>query len=120
MPIEAEKVIDEMKEAGLEPDVVTYTTLIDAYRRAKNIDKCWEVFSPCRHFLQTGDADEMLISLMVRIAASTHDSEKALKLFADLESDGYLETAKPYNSIISALGSTKRYAAQAIEYWHKM
>lgn len=62
----------------------------------------------------------MLLSLMVRIAAATHDSEKALKLFADLESDGYLETAKPYNSIISALGSTKRYATLAIEYWHKM
>lgn len=64
--------------------------------------------------------DEMLISFMVRIASKTHDSEKALRLFAELESMGFLRTAKPYNSIISALGSTHRHANLAIEYWHKM
>ena len=57
---------------------------------------------------------------MIRIAGKTHDAEKAHKLYAGLEADGFLESAKPYNSIISALGSTKRYAELAIEYWHKM
>jgi len=33
-----------MKEKGLKPDIVTYTTLIDAYKRAGNIDRCWEIF----------------------------------------------------------------------------
>jgi len=62
----------------------------------------------------------MLLSYMVRLAGSTHDSEKALKIFAELETDGFTEQSKPYNSIISALGSTKRYAHLGIEYWHKM
>lgn len=57
---------------------------------------------------------------MVRICSNTHEGEKALKLWAELESDGFIELAKPYNSIISALGSTKRFAELAIEYWHKM
>ena len=57
---------------------------------------------------------------MIRIAGKTHDAEKAYKLFADMEADGYIETAKTYNSIISALGSTKRYSEKAIEYFHKM
>ena len=57
---------------------------------------------------------------MIRIAGKTHDAEKAYKLFADLEMDGFMQTAKPYNSIISALGSTKRYSELAIEYFHKM
>lgn len=101
-----------MLEDGLTPDVVTYTTLIDAYKRAGDINKCWEVFLECRSF--RADADEMLLSYMVRLAGATHESEKALKIFSELETDGFMEQAKPYNSIISALGSTKRYADLAI------
>lgn len=100
-----------MIDDGLEPDVVTYTTLIDAYNRNNEIDKCWEIFLECRQFRLKGqDADELLLSYMVRLAAKTHDSEKALKIFAELEEDGFLEQAKPYNSIIFALSSTKRFA----------
>ena len=82
----------EMIDDGLDPDVVTYTTLIDAYNRCNNIDKCWEIFLECRQFRLKGkDADEFLLSYMVRLAAKTHDSEKALKVFAELEMDGFLE-----------------------------
>ena len=108
-----------MQEAGIEPDVVTYTTLIDGYKRVNNLDKCWDLFRESRMYKETA-ADEMLLSYMVRLAGKTHESEKALKIFAELETDGYYQTAKPFNSIISALGSTKRYAELAIEYWQKM
>ena len=39
-----------MIEKGLQPDVVTYTTLIDGYKRVGNLDKCWEIFEECRAF----------------------------------------------------------------------
>lgn len=99
--------------------MVTYTTLIDGYKRVNNLDKCWELFRESRMYKATA-ADEMLLSYMVRLAGKTHEAEKALKIFAELETDGFYHTAKPFNSIISALGSTKRYAELAIEYWHKM
>jgi len=102
---------------GIKADVVTFTTMIDAYNRVGNFDKCWKLFSEAREW---GNDDEQLLSFMIRIAGKTHDAEKAFKLFADLEMDGYMETAKTYNSIISALGSTNRYAEKAIEYFHKM
>jgi len=47
-PVEAENVLREMKDKGLQPDVVTYTTLIDAFKRSGNLDKCWEIFHDCR------------------------------------------------------------------------
>ena len=43
-PIEAEKVLREMLADGIQPDVVTYTTLIDGYNRIGDTDKCWEIF----------------------------------------------------------------------------
>ena len=62
----------------------------------------------------------MLLSYMIRVAAATHDSEKALRMFAELENTGYVESSKVYNSIINALASTKRFSNEAIEYWNKM
>ena len=49
-PIECEQVLREMLGKGLKPDVVSYTTLIDAYKRAGDLDKCWEIFLECRSF----------------------------------------------------------------------
>lgn len=38
-PLEAEKALREMREKGLTPDVVSMTTVIDAYRRVKDYKK---------------------------------------------------------------------------------
>lgn len=52
---EAENVFREMKETGLVPDVVTYTTLIDAFKRVGNFDRCWELFGEVRHSQLNGE-----------------------------------------------------------------
>jgi len=64
--------------------------------------------------------DEFMTSQMIRICAATHESEKALNLFNQMEVNGFIEHAIPYNAIIFALASTKRYAPQALEYWRAM
>lgn len=46
-PINAEKVLREMDELGLEPDVVCYTSLIHAYEKTRNHVKCWEIYENC-------------------------------------------------------------------------
>ena len=68
---------------------MSYTTLIDAYKRDGQIDKCWELFKEIRIFKFS--ADEHLLSYMVRLASATHDSEKALMLFSELETEGFTE-----------------------------
>ena len=80
-----------MVENGLKPDIVTYTTLIDAYKRVGKIDRCWDIFTEARATVIGEDADELLLSYMVRLAGATHDSEKALRIFAELEMDGFTE-----------------------------
>lgn len=109
--IEAEKVLKEMVKEGLQPDVVCYTTVIDAYKRERNYLKCWDLYENFSVMESMGkDADEFMLSYMIRICAFTHDSEKAIRLFNDLEAKGFIENSLPYNSLIFALASTKRYA----------
>lgn len=119
--LDAEKILNEMKKEGLKPDCVSYTTVIDAYKRQRNLNKCWELFDHYHTIESEGKgADEFLISYMIRICAGSHDSEKAIRLFNDLEANGFIKHAIPYNSIIFALASTYRYSEKALEYWHKM
>lgn len=61
-----------------------------------------------------------MLGYMIRLCAATHDAEKAIKIFNQMEGEGFHRHAIPYNSIIFALASTKRYAEMALEYWQQM
>lgn len=114
--------IEEMREKmGMQPDVVCYTTLIHGYARINKLEKCWELYQQCFEKRQPGqDIDEQLMSYMIKLCAKTHDSEKGIRIFNDLQLDGFVEHSKPYNSILAACASTRRYSPKAIEYWHLM
>jgi pentatricopeptide repeat protein len=57
---------------------------------------------------------------MIRICSKIKQADKAMRLFNDLQLDGFVEHSKPYNSIIHACASEKTHAAKAIEFWHLM
>jgi pentatricopeptide repeat protein len=79
---EAELVLREMKKQGLKPDIVTYTTVIDAYKRVRNIDKCWQLYDDYAEIEMDGrEPDEFMMGYMIRLCAATHDSEKAIFMF---------------------------------------
>jgi len=60
------------------------------------------------------------MSYMIRMCAKTHDSEKGLRIFNDMQLEGFVEHSKPYNTVIAACASTRRYSDKAIEFWHLM
>jgi pentatricopeptide repeat protein len=74
----------------MRPDAITYTTVIDAYKRQRKIDKCWELYEYFSANLGLSNAsgkqaDEFMLSYMVRLCAATHDPEKALLIFNEME-----------------------------------
>ena len=42
------------------------------------------------------------MSYMIRLCSKTHDSEKGLRIFNDMQLDGFVEHSKPYNSVLGA------------------
>ena len=57
-----------------------------------------------------------MMTYMIRLCAATHDSEKAIWMFNQMEANGFTKHAIPYNAIIFALASTERYAEKG-NYW---
>jgi pentatricopeptide repeat protein len=44
---------------GVQPDVVSYTTLIQGHRDVNNLERCWEIYYDCSQKLLPGmDIDE--------------------------------------------------------------
>jgi len=105
------------EEMGLEPDVVCYTTVIHAYARKGNLDKCalgnglekmWELYRQCQEELPNVQVDEQLMSYMIKQCHRNHQPEKAIRMWNELQMHGFIEHVIPYNSIIAACASTKR------------
>jgi len=36
------------EKLGVQPDTVSYTTLIQGYKQLNDLDKCWELFEECQ------------------------------------------------------------------------
>ena len=77
--IEAEKILREMEQVdGLTPDIVCFTSVINAYAREDKIEECWRVFDEARI---REECDELLYSFMIRLCAKTSEAEMAMKLY---------------------------------------
>jgi pentatricopeptide repeat protein len=110
-------IFKEMKAEGLSPDIVCYTTLIHAFNLAKKYDVCWDLYVEA---CATDQADEFIISYMIRMCGSTQDPRKALILLEALEIKGFLGNVMSYNSLFRALSSTKDYAERVLDTYIKM
>lgn len=142
-PDECESIIYEMKKNGLEPDIACYTTLIQAYDKSGQFDKCHEIYDNLSKMNKDVDdelkiingsikkneieirskpliEDDYLMSIMMRICERTHDAEKAILIFKNMEEKGFVPTTFHFNCIISALASRRDYSEKAIEMYTKM
>lgn len=67
-PLQALKILDEMKEKGLEPDLPVYTTLVNCLRKGRKLEKCWEVN---KKMIENGvEADETFTGVMLKVFAA--------------------------------------------------
>lgn len=114
---QAESIINEMLKGGLEPDSACYTTLILAYKKIGDFERCWEIYEDCQF---KGKVDEFMISYMIKIAGLCKNPEKALLLYEYFELQGFNHYTINFNSLLFALSSTKKYAEKALEVFKKM
>jgi pentatricopeptide repeat protein len=114
---EALSIFKEMRDEGLSPDIVCYTTLIHAFNLAKQYDKCWEIYQEA---LSNGVADEFIMSYIIRVCGSTNNVRRALIVLEALETKGFMKNVMTYNSLLRALSSSKNYAERAFDEYIKM
>lgn len=67
-PNQALKLLDEMKELGMEPDLPTFTTLANCFRKGRRLDKCWEIHKRMKE--SNVEPDETYTGVMLKVFAA--------------------------------------------------
>jgi pentatricopeptide repeat protein len=114
---ESEAIIREMKEKGIKPDIICYTTLIHAFNLAKQYNKCWDLYDEA---VLENETDEFLISYMIRIAATDRNVSQALNLWDFMELKGFTKNIMNYNSLLKALSTKEEYARRTLDEFMKI
>ena len=61
------KILQEMEEKGIEPDLPVYTSLINSFRKARKLEKCWEINRLIRK--KKIELDEAYVGVMLKVYA---------------------------------------------------
>jgi pentatricopeptide repeat protein len=95
-PVEAQKAFDLLQNLGLKPDLIAYNHLMDAYSRAKNVEKVEQIFNdlkngPSASPPQKGEAskdslqpDMVTYSTLIKTLVNANQTRKAFSVYDEM------------------------------------
>ena len=69
-PDMAYKILQEMVEKNIQPDLVVYTSLVNALRIGRKLEKCWELNKLILN--SKVPLDENYVGVMLKVYAAVH------------------------------------------------
>ncbi len=98
---------EEMQQANLRADVITYSTLISACEKDKHTDTAFDVF---QNMKAAGVAPNVVTySAMVSVCAQAGRAEDAMGLFREMREVGVVPNAVTYTALISACEKGRKF-----------
>ena len=92
----------EGDEAGkVMPDKVSYTSIINAYNRAREFETCMKYYEEFR--INGGVIDRAMAGIMVGIFSKTNQIDDLVKLLRDMKAEGTGLDGRLYRSALNAL-----------------
>merc|ERR1719386_317148 len=103
----AEELFEDMKTFQVDPDVVTYSTLVKGYCLSGNIEKGFAVL---RDMVSTGkyEPDEIMYNSLLDGCAKQHRLDDALKLLAEMEAANVPPSNFTLSILVKLLGRSRR------------
>ena len=112
------KLMTDMKDKGIHPNQIVFTTLIKGCIQNNELDRAWRTFNHVRSEIE--QPDTVLFSLMIHACSKTMDAEKALDLFHDMNVRQLPITNITFNALIQACSSRQDYYLEAFTLLERM
>ena len=118
------EIYESIKKSAIEgdgnqpqPDLITYSTVIKGYSRAKDLKKVFDIY----HFLCTNDfqLDEVIYNSILDGCAKTQNLEMALSVYEDMKKNSVKKSNVTY-SILIKLYSNNEMEEKALEILNEM
>jgi pentatricopeptide repeat protein len=104
----------EMQAAGIESNLIVYTTLIQTCITRKEFDTAWQIFNLIKLKSTATAPDASTYALMIHACAHAGETERALDLHTDMtERKGIPPTTETYHSLLHACAMRKDYFNEA-------
>ncbi|KAK6156967.1 hypothetical protein DH2020_011215 [Rehmannia glutinosa] len=102
------KLFNQMKQAGLVPDIVTYSTLLLGCAKVK--DGYFKAVELVREIKSSGlHMDSVVYGTLISVCASNNQCEAAEKYFDEMKSEGHSPNVFHYSSLLNAYAVDGNY-----------
>ena len=95
------------EENSPQPDLITYSTVIKGYARAKDMEKVFDIY----HFLKTSDnnfqLDEVIYNSILDGCAKTNNLEKAMIVYDDMVKKEVKRSNVTYSILVKLYSNAK-------------
>merc|ERR1719375_8886 len=101
------KILEDMKSSGVDPDIITYSTIVKGYCLSGDVDKGFEVLEQMK---AEGKyvPDEILYNSLLDGCAKQHRVDEALRLLEDMKASGTAPSNYTLSILVKLMGRARR------------
>merc|ERR1719301_30431 len=101
------QLLEDMKESKVEPDIITYSTIVKGYCLSGDVDRAFEVLEEMKRDNKFAP-DEILYNSLLDGCAKQHRVEEAVKLLDDMKQSGVTPSNYTLSILVKLMGRARR------------
>merc|ERR1719311_1932474 len=101
------QLLEDMKESKVEPDIITYSTIVKGYCLAGDVDRAFEVLEEMKSSSKFAP-DEILYNSLLDGCAKQHRVEEAVRLLDDMKQSGVAPSNFTLSILVKLMGRARR------------
>merc|ERR1719197_165325 len=103
----ASMLLEDMREANVEPDIITYSTIIKGYCLEGDVDRAFHVLEEMKRD-DKFTPDEIMYNSILDGCAKQHRVDDALRLLDEMKSTGVIPSNYTLSILVKLLGHARR------------
>lgn len=109
----ASEIISRIEVAGIRPNIIHYSILINIYTRAELFNKAWDVWALVKYLSVETAPDSLAYFQILRLCAREKNAEKALDIWLEMQERGISPEPAHYTALAHACSMRQEYYLEA-------
>merc|ERR1719377_502889 len=103
----ASGLLEDMRESSVEPDIITYSTIVKGYCMEGDVDRAFEVLEDMKSDDKFAP-DEILYNSILDGCAKQHRVDEALRILEEMKTAGVVPSNYTLSILVKLLGHARQ------------